>query len=57
MHAIDDASATAAHERETDEGESYLTVEVIADSGWMNFYLGRRLEGTDVSAMGTVAPS
>lgn len=42
---------------ETEEGESYLTVEVIADSGWMNFYLGRRLEGTDVSAMGTVAPS
>ena len=42
---------------ETEEGESYLTVEVIADSGWMNFYLGRRLEGTDVSAMGTVAPA
>ena len=42
---------------EAEESESYLTVEVIADSGWMNFYLGRRLEGTDVSAMGTVAPS
>jgi hypothetical protein len=40
----------------TDEGESYLTVEVIADSAWMNFYLGQRLAQTDVAAMGTVSP-
>lgn len=39
---------------ETDGGEEYLTVEVVEEAEAMNFYRGRKLEETDVVAMGTV---
>lgn len=39
--------------REDEEGEHYLSVEVVDKAEWMNFYLGKRVEETDVLALGT----
>lgn len=35
------------------QGEGYLCVEVVEDARWMNFYKGRRLDTSDVLALGT----
>jgi hypothetical protein len=39
---------------ETEGGEQYLSVEVVEEAEAMNFYRGRKLDETDVVAMGTV---
>lgn len=41
--------------REDEQGDQYLTVEVVDDAEWMNFYLGRRIGETDILALGTTA--
>ena len=43
--------------RGDEQGEQYLTVEVVEEAEWMNFYLGRRVAETDILALGTATPA
>ena len=43
--------------RQDEQGEQYLSVEVVEQAEWMNFYLGRRVEENDILALGTATPT